>query len=585
MHHLGGDAVGATAWYVLGVLLLAAALNVSGRADVDVVGALVWLALALGRVLPLPNLLAGFGSEAVLLVGSMMAVAEGLRRTGLTGRLGSWLIRHAGRSPLRARILAVLAGAGLTSVLESTAATISLIPMVAALARHGRVRPQHLYLLGALGVMAGSTLTLVGTSGNVVANGVLQGMGLRPMGMLTLLPIGVAMVGLCVVYAVVAGRLLPRPQGTDLTGALEALRSYLGEMRVLPGSPLVGRTLRESGLRAEYGVDVLAVERAGLRQEDPGPDRVLGEGDLLLVAGSADGIAGLAATSEPPAALRPTAEGLLPPGSDWVGATLASLRVRAVGMHVLGIWRHGQTLSGRLANLRLEAGDVLLSRGDRDLLQQLQAEGHIAWLNAVEPGDVVGRRPWLALAVLAAFVAVTATGSLDLAVAALAAAAVLVLGGALRARDGYDAVQWRVLVLLAGVVPLGEAVSRSGLGAVLATWLGALGQHWGPEAALAGLAATTALCTQILSNVSTAAVMTPVGVVLARSSHLSVEAAVATLLVAAVATPVTPIASKPAILVRGPGGYGLKDYLRLGLPFAVLALTLAVWLSPRIWPA
>ncbi len=578
----------ASGWFVCAIIAGAAYLGATGRADVDVVGALIWLALAIGRVLPLPTLLAGFGSDAVLLVASMMAVAEAFRQVGAAEHLGRWLVRSAGTGERRARFVIALTGSLLAALIESTAATVGLLPMVARLGRSGHHRPQRLYLMAALGTMAGGMLTLVGTSGNVVANGVLASLGQPTFGYLELGRLGACVVAVAMLYALtVAGRLLPRPSGVALDEAIAALRAYAAEIRIPPGSPLDGRTLREAALRAERGVDVLAVVRGGERLPDPGPEERLRAGDTLVVIGPAEAVAGLQVAPDEDA-LGPTAEGLIPPDSPWVGRTLARLRMRGAGLRVLGIWRHGQTLRGALADQRLRAGDVLLARGERAALAGLQTAGNIAWLNPVDSPDLPGRsgarRIAVALAVLAAFVGAAATGRVDLGLAGFGAAVAMVIGGCLDARQGYAAIQWKVLVLLAGVIPLGDAMSRTGVAGEIARGLLVLAHHWGTTAALAGLCVVATALTQVLSNVATAAVMTPVAVQLALGSSLAVKACVAAVLLSVLCTPLTPMASKPTILVQETGGYRLADYLRLGLPFSLCCLAVAVLVAPLLWP-
>ena len=572
-----------------GVVAVAAALGVTGRADVDVLGALIWLALAFGGVLPLPALLAGFGSEAVLLVAAMMAVAEGLRRAGATQRLGRWLLALAGADERRAGLVFSLAGAALAALLETTAATVALVPLIARLGARGPLRPQRLYLLAAMGAMAGGVVTLVGTSGNLVANGVLGALGLQGFSFLGLAAVGLPLAAVAALYAATAAPwLLPRPSGVGLERAIEAFRAYVTEVRVEPGSRCVGLPLQEAGLARDLGLDVLAIVRPPQRIVDPGPQERLRAGDVLVAAGGATDVAGLAAAGGS-AGLEPVLEGLIPPGSPWAGATLAGLRARASGVRVLGIWRHGRTLTGRLGNVALLPGDVLLARGDRSVLAELQASGHVAWLNPVEGGGEdagrgrAGLRLWVTLGILAAFVATAASGRLDLSVAAFAAAAALVLGGCLTPAQGYAAIQWKLLVLLAGVIPLGEAISSSGLAGSLALALHHL-QPLGPRAALAGLGIAALLLTQVLSNVPATAVLTPVAVRLAADSGLSAKACVAAVLVCVLCTPLTALASKPTILIREAGGYRNSDYLRFGLPFALAALALAVLVPPLAWP-
>jgi sodium-dependent dicarboxylate transporter 2/3/5 len=387
------------AWYVLAIVAGAALLGGSGLADVDAVGIFIWLALAIGGVLPLQSLLAGFGSEAVVLVGAMMVVAEGWRRVGALRRFGVLLLWGSSGGEGHARLSLAWAGAIMAALLKSTAATVGVLPVVARVAARRALRPSRLYLIAALGVMAGGLLTLIGTSGNLVANSVLAGAGQRGFGFLELAPLGVGLALILTVYAA--------------------------------------------------------------------------------------------------------------------------------------------TLAGRLA---------------------------------------------LALMVAAAFFAAALAGAADIAVAAVAAAGVLVLGRCLTAEDAYGAIRWKVLILLAGAVPLGVAIGTSGLGTAVAGLLPDVGSAVGWRAALAALVLATTLLAQVLSNVPATAVMTSVAIHLAAGIGLPTQACVAVVRVAALCTPLTPLASKPAVLVREAGGYRASDYLRPGAPFAAAAIAFAVLAAPALWP-
>lgn len=563
-----------------------AILGAIGAAGIDLLGGLIWLALAVGHVLPINDLLAGFGSEAVVLVASLMAVAEGLRRIGWTSELGAWLADHAGPREGRTLPLVAAVAACIAAVMESTAAVVTLVPVMARIGSRSQLRPRRLYMVVALGTMAGGLLTLIGTSANLVANGVLTRLGLQPFHFLELMPIGLALVAVATLYVATVGRmLLPRPTGVMLDQAVEALRAYAAEVRVESSFPWAGARLDEAhGLRSA-GVDVLAITRGGQRIEDPPPQERLQAGDLLTVTGGATELAGLTplGDGEVSAAL---AEGLLPPGSLWSGRTLADLGARGSGLRVLGIWRHGQTLAGSLARIRLQAGDVLLARARRPVLARLQSAGYVAWLQEVQTvGDRSAPwRRWTALAILAGFFAIGVSGSLDLAAAAFATAVALAICGSLPGHAIYDAIEWKVVLLLAGVIPLGEAVSASGLADRMAGWLTAAVQPLGPWAAVPVLFLATGLLTQALSNVATAAVMTPVAVRLATVGRLEPKAAVAVVLIAVMCTPLTHLANKPTLLVQEPGGYRMRSYLRIGLPFAVLALAVAILVPPHLWP-
>lgn len=580
---------------VLVILTGLIGMLVSGRVRTDLAAMIALGALLVLRILPFRRLLAGFGSEPVILIGSMMVVAEAFRRTGLMDGVLHALSRSARRSPTRLRQGLLLAAALTAPFLETTAAVTLYLPLAADLNRSAQ-RERGLFMVVATGALSGAMISILGTSSNVIGNGSLLAAGLKPLPLFGLLPLGLALVALALVYITSLGAWL-LPRGPGPVGPVERSGGFVSELEVLEGSELVGAALADTQVFGDFGITVLSRLRRGRWISPPPPRDPIQPGDRLLVSARGNDLLRLGAmpgikvlgemdpSAQAEADGQKLAELLLPPGSPWTGYTLAQLAFRPrYQVSVVGLWRHGEPVTERLAHLPLQSGDILLVRGAMPLLARLQDQRLGVLLTEVEAtGARRSRKLWVLVA-MSVFMLLAFTGYMALGPAAFVAALLCILTGCVTPEEAYAAIEWSLLFLIAGLLPLGQAMTGVGLTASTSAYLAHLLRPLGPEALLAGIAVLGALSTQILSNVPTAVLLSPAVIVLAQRLHANPYACVVTLLASVMVAPATVQASKPTLLVAGAGGYQNRDYLRYGLPFAVLALTVTLLVVPVFWP-
>lgn len=370
-------------------------------------------------------------------------------------------------------------------------------------------------------------------------------------------------------------------------------------LRVPEGSPLTGRTLAQSHLGDAFGLTVLGVIRGGETRLLPGPEEVLAPGDLLLVEGRPETLLTLRGLQdlrlERPAALAlhdlesgqvGLAEVVLSPHTTLVGKTLRQLHFREkYGLSVLTLWREGQVHHAHLRDMPLRFGDALLVYGPRERLAVLGSEPDFLVLTEVAPPEPLSRRKMtLAFLVMAGVLLSVVLGWLPISLAALAGAALVVLGGCLSMEEAYRAVEWRAIFLIAGMLPLGIAMERTGTAGFLAEGVVALTGQWGPLAVVAGLFLATVLLSQVLPNPAVVVLALPIALETARELHLSPYALAMTVALAASASFLSPVSHPANVLVMGPGGYRFADYLKAGSLLTLAMLAVALGVLPLFWP-
>jgi di/tricarboxylate transporter len=558
----------------------------------ELTAVLLLLALYLGGLLPGEELFAGFGSDVVMFLASVFVISQALIRTGALERLERALARRAERFPRGVLVLLVVATALLSSVLSNTATVAAMLPVAAGLAHRLKLSPSKLYMPMAFASILGGTLTLIGTSTNIVVAGAMPRFGERPWTLFELTPAAVPAVILGLLYLLTVGRRLLPDRGTGVAD-LYRLREYVSEVVVPPASPWVGRTLRELRAGADLGISVLGrVGRAGV--EPLAPDQALAAGDRLLVKADqqallrikgrreldlvADRAAGPTGPEGPP-----VHEVVLPHGSRLAGRTLRELafgsRYQAM---VVALFRRGEPVLDRLASLPLRDGDVLLMQGDLDSLADLLRGGHLILLEEapVPPG---GPRVVVAAGAFLGMLLVGGSGLLPFPIAALCAAVVVLLGRCLTPRQAYEAIDWRVLVLVGALLGLATVMDTSGAGRYLASQLTGAAEGLGPLGVLAGFYLLTVALTQPMSNQAAALVVLPLALLTADGLGLNSRAFAAAVTLAASCSFVAPL--EPAsLLVYGPGRYRFRDYFRVGLPLTLLVFVVNMVMVPRIWP-
>ncbi len=533
------------------VVLVAIALLLSERLRADLVALLVVVALGVAGILTPREAFSGFASSAVVTIVSIFVLTEALRITGMTERAGRLLERVAGTSESRLVIVIMLAGATLSLLMNNIAAAAILLPAISGLARRNRISPARLLMPLAFATILGGMATLFTTT-NIVVSGILRGLNLPGFGVLDFAPVGIPIVVVGIVYMAVWGRrLLPRQATMDEAQTPAAQPSDLVEVyrlgerlfraHVPAGSCFSGKPLAQSGLRESYGVNLVALERQGYVTPAPPAEIVLAEGDIVFLEGKVEEFREHGAA--PCLELLPApdwqlkhleseavavAEAVLAPRSTLLGQTLRVAHFREkYGMNVLGIWRAGRPIRTNLGDLPLAFGDALLLQGPRSQMPLLRTEPDFILLNggeAEQPAVTSRSKRWLAPTIMLAALVLAAFNTPLVGEIMLGAALLTVLTGILTMDQAYGAIEWRSVFLVAGMLPLGLAMTNSGAAALLSDKLVAFLSPAGSLALLAGLLLLTILLTQAMNGAAVATVVAPIAIHTAQQTGLDPRA-------------------------------------------------------------
>jgi di/tricarboxylate transporter len=479
--------------------------------------------------------------------------------------------------------------------MNNVAGTAVLMPAVIGIAVATKRSEACLLLPLALASSYGGLLTLIGSPPNLIASQALVEAGFEPFGFLEVTPIGILSLIVAIVYMIVLGpRLLPhrRVAGNGVRARtpsqlieLYQLHQWVYFLEVRPNSPLVGQSLDESGLGRDYGLVVLGIFNGSQCRMAPTPRDELEAGSRLLVQAGprrikkAAGELGLAweRTTVDEARLLigdvGVAEVTLTPRSALTGQTLRELDFRGrYGLTVIALWREGELLLREISDERLRRGDAFLVQGTWPHIRRLRQEPGLLLLSEHEEVPRRTRKaPW-ALLSLAFMVGTVLAGLLPIQIAALASAVLVVLTGCLRIEEAWEAVEWRAVFLIAGMLSLSLAMQKTGAAEWIAlTVLGPVAQY-GPLAMTAAFLLITGVLTMWISNHAAAALTAPIAINVALSQGMDPRPLMMAVAVGTTVALFTPFAHPSLILVMGPGGYKFRDYVRVGLPLSLILM-------------
>ncbi len=583
------------AWTTLGVLVAVLVLMARTRiaSDVLLVAALTLL-LVLGIVSP-DEALSGLANPGVITVAVLFVVVAGVRNTGGL----SWLARHVLGRPRsqRSAIGRVIAPVGVMSAfLNNTPVVAMFIPTISEWARKHDLSLSKLLLPLSYAAILGGMCTLVGTSTNLVVNGLLiQDMGADGLGMFDLAWVGVPCAVLGAAYLLVIGGPLLRDRKPPISPADDP-REYTIEMLVPSGSPLAGRTIAEAGLRQLPGAYLMEIEREGEPIVAVGPEERLRAGDRLVFVGIVEsvrdlrGIRGLTPATDQvfklnsPQVSRRLVEAVVSDSCPLVGQTIREGEFRGVyGAVVIAVARRGERIRKKIGDIVLTPGDTLLLEADPSFARRMRNSRDFFLVSELEDSSPPRHnRAWVALIVLAAMVAVVATGLLSMLQAAMLAAGAMLATRCLTGGEARQSVDWKVLVTIAAALGIGQAVARSGLAAAGAGFLlERAGAH--PWVALAVLGAMTSVLAGFITSNATAVLMFPLAASTAAQLEVSVMPFAIVTMITAAGSFATPLGYQTNLMVYGPGGYRFGDYLRAGLPLNGLVWGVSVGIAPLVW--
>jgi len=583
----------------LGIIVAALIVFATEKLRVDVVALLVLLTVGLTGLVDKKEVFAGFSNSAVITVWAVYIVSGGLFKTGVADYLGKFILRLAGDSEMRLIAVIMIACGSMSAFMNNVGATAMLLPAVVSISRQTKIPVSKLLIPLSFSSLLGGGLTLIGTPANILATNIVTERGLPTFSFFDFMPVGLAVFIAGILYMVFVGRhLLPvRTPPTDRK-ITNRLRSYIFEARVLPDGRLAGVSLLESRLGADYDITVVSIIRGRNTKKALHRNTVIMADDVLIMEGSveklmqAKDVLGLVLEAERDAQLdeldekqEDMIEATLAPRSSMVGRTLESLQFRdRFGFTVLAVQRHGEMLTKRLRSVRLEFGDNLLLQGPRDRIPSLQQGNDFLILEEVKVGRNLRHKMPISIGILVSVIALVIFAKLDISMAMVMGAVAMVLTGCLTINEAHEAIDWRTVFLVAGMLPLGTAMETTGTARFIADlMLDAIG-GLGPMAALAGIYLLAALITQPMSNAAAMVLVVPIAIDTATSLGANHLAFVLAVVVGGVTSFLTPVGHKANVLVFGPGGYKFFDYARVGILLTVVLFFVTMLVLPIFFP-
>jgi di/tricarboxylate transporter len=589
---------------VLAILAVAVVLFVSERLRVDVVAMIVLVALVLTGLVTVEEAFSGFASPAVITVWAVFIVSGGLTRSGVADRIARLVVRMAGRNQLRLTVLIMISVGVMSAFMNNIGAVAILLPAVMSVARETDIPPSKLLIPLAWASLMGGNMTMIGTPPNILASSILESYAdIEPFGFFDFAPMGIVVLGAGILYMVIVGRrLLPeRTSGGDLAESYP-VQEYLTEARVEDGSPLVGQTVREADLENRYGLNVIHVHLCCQEGETVSAmsDHRIQEGDELHLEATADAILAASQTlrltpvadrtiqpwkPEPERSAFELAEVVLAPTSGLRGKTLRQIDFRSrFGLAVLAIRHDGETLFARLGEVALDFGDSLLIQGSVDKINLLRREQDFLLLDMPPRERRRSRKAPLAVTILLGVLVVVSAGLLHVSAAMFIGALLMVLSGTLTMDEAYDAIEWKSVFLIAGMLPLGLAMENTGTARLLADQIVGLVGGWGPLAVMMGIFVMTGLLTEVMSNAAATVLAVPIAIDAALSLDANPHAFVMAIVIAASTSFLMPIGHQVNVLVFGPGVYRFSDYTKVGVWLNLVLFVLTALILPLIWP-
>ncbi len=564
----------------------------------EVIALGIMMTLIISGILPADIAFEGFGSGTSIMILGLLILTAALVRTGVIQQISRKILMTIGDN--KTKLYWVIMGtAGILSAFMSNTATSAFFtPMTIGLARKFKIPPSKLLMSLAFATILASSVTLVGTSTNVVVSGLMEQHGMAPLGMFELTPVGIPILIVGLLYMYLIGRhLVPVRDQEDQDFSSEIL-PYISEFTVTSDSPWSGKSLDEIGLGKLYDLTVLRILKESGYHIEPRANTVFQQGDRVLVEGNRDqlvtledeGIVTFAGKFKQGQQAGETsqdfamAEVILLPGSPLVGRTLAGLNFRdRYGLQVLGVNRKGETIHHRISQARLQVGDQLLLQGDQDTIDSLGSNNNFRVVTGKLDAMPETKRAPIALGIFAVVLLLVSFGIVSLPVAVMLGALGVFVTRCITPGEAYRRVNWNLWLLISCMLALGQAMEISGLADLLADQLVLLIGGTNPILLLSAFFVISLLLTQPMSNQAAAVVIIPVAIQTAVQLGLNPRTFAVMIAVGASCSFITPL-EPAALIVYGAGNYRFFDFIKVGSILTVLIYVIAILMVPWLWP-
>lgn len=585
---------------------IAAILLLRNILRADIVALLLMLALGLSGILTPQEAFSGFSRSAVVIMFSAFVLAEGLRRSGMTERIGLFIIKIFGAGERRLIFGVMTASAVLSLFMNNIAAASLLVPSLSGVARRMKISPSKLLMPLAFGTILGGMATLLTTT-NIIVSGLLRDENLSGFTLTDFAPIGLPLTFAGIFFMVLWGRKLlpnqsPAQRHEDDSASDDLLDTYqlserLVRAKVFSNGSLDGITLENSGLREKHQLNVIAIQRGKstllleaktvlkgndillimARPEDTVPASLM---DMLEVLPSGEWQQDYLSTPD-----MKLIEAAVAPRSHLASQTLSEMRFeQKFNAKVLAVWRRGRSIRTRLADLPLEFGDGLLIQGTEKSLNLLRTEAGLILLAESAPSTRMTLRGWFTTLIMFATLALAVIFSDNIAEIMLSGAVTMVLIRTMNMDQAYRSIDWRSLFLVAGMLSVGVALNKTGASTLFANAILSNLGGAGHLALLAGFVLITVALTQIINGAAAVTVIAPIAIATAQQVGMEARSLAMAVALASSMAFMSPLGHSVNVMVMGAGGYTFKDYARVGIPLTILLVIILMIALPLIMP-
>ena len=588
---------------VLSILFLGFILFLLEYFTIDVTALIILSCFfGLGYLTP-TEAVSGFSNPAVITIGLLFILSSAIQKTGLLEYLVVTINRLLQSSRGLGMAVYYFTVSIASSLINNTAIVAIFMPVTIRLAHRYHISPSKMLIPLSYAAILGGTLTLVGTSTNLLVNSIYMGYeGVEPLGMFEFFRYGIIILIIGTIYLlIIAPKLIPSRTVTSSLTKSYHLGGYLTEMRIKKESALVGKSCLDRSINHNYDVTVLDIIRDQKHIVNNIRRTILKEGDILFVRGTlenfirmkeVEGITLLTDEKLTQAELEQEdnelVECLLTDDSDLVGKSLMSTNFRQVfGAFILAIRREGDIIRKKIAHMQLHAFDTLLIYGPTKKISTLSDRGDFIVLGKVEARLQKDRFWWVSIYVVLISIFLASIGYVPILKGAFISVVILLCLKIITAQESYQSIHWQVIILIAALIPIGIVLQSTGtadwIGNNISRFIYLFSISWQPYVLLATIYFITMILTEISSNVATAIIMVPIAIAVSGQIGLESRPFVFAVAFAASASFITPIGYQTNLMVYGPGGYKFSDYIRVGLPLSLLLFLTAVIILPNIW--
>ena len=585
---------------VIGIIAILLGLIFATRLKTELIAVIVLLMVAFSGLVPATEVVSGFSSSVVITLIGLFIITRGLEVTGVIHWIAQRLHDAGKGSEVKLITLFMAAGATLSLIMNNVAAGAVLLPAAARVARISNISVSKLLMPMSFGTLVGGMATYL-TTANILMSELLMTEGIAGLGMLDFIPMGGMIVLASLLYMLLFGRrLLPaRAALTETFNQADLHDTYqladrMWQVRVLPGSRLAQKSVQDSAINADLGLTVAAVWRGGETITIPKSSQMIHSADELLIVGQEDRLEQLLAWGNELIGSQHKVQGELPiepieimiaPRSNAIGKTLSEVRLnRDAGLLAMALWRDGQSYHTDVRKMPLQVGDAILVVGQSADIQNLSRNpNYILPAGEYSSQAIQSQKAPFAILITAIVLTLAILNIMPLPIAMLAGAAAMVIAGCLEMEQFYAAVQWRVIFLVAGMLPLSIAITDSGLASRIGALLVATLADSSPLMLIAGMVILTMLVVQIIGGQVTALLVGPIAINAALQMQVNPQAMAVAVAMACSMAFLTPIAHPVNILMMGPGGYKFSDFSKVGVGITIVTLLTMMLGLALIW--